>query len=247
MVTADLLRACHELFGVPFDEAAGVLEALDLPSLKRAYRRAAHATHPDRFGHMAEEARRAKVEAFIRVGRAYQALRAFLTPESAAAQAPSESGCAPARPNRRRGPLPDRPLQLGEFLVYSGILPVEVVRDAVGWQRRAAPCLGQIATGWGWLDASQIETALGRRRTGERVGTTLLRHGLLTPFKLRVLLRHQDKVRPRLGSYFTARGLLSPERLQRYLSLQAAHNACHWQRRAPTPAPPRVVSAREKW
>ena len=238
MATADLLRACHELFGVPVDETAGILETLDLPSLKRAYRRAAQATHPDRFGHLADEDRRAKVEAFIRVGGAYQLLRAFLGQGAAVPRVPADPGCASPRPDRRRGPLPSRPLQLGEFLVYSGVLSLEIVEDAVSWQRRAAPCLGQIATGWGWLGASQIEAALGQRRSGERVGTTLVRHGLLTPFKLRVLLRHQERVRPRLGSYFTARGLLSPERLRRYLSLQAAHNACHWQRRGPAAATP---------
>jgi hypothetical protein len=114
------------------------------------------------------------------------------------------------------------------------------VAEAVAWQQGAAPRLGQIATRWRWLGTAEVEAALGRRLAGERVGAALVRHGLLTPFKLRVLLRHQEKVRPRLGSYFIARGLLSPERLQRYLHLHAAHNACSWQRREPDPARPKL-------
>lgn len=241
MNTADAIRACHLLFGVPLADALGILEGLDGPSLKRAYRRAARATHPDRFGALPEGERRAKAEAFILVGNAYRALQGFLGPGGATPPVSAEWDLGVSRPPGRQGRrLPEHPLRFGEFLVHAGIASRTVVAEAVAWQQGAAPRLGQIATGWRWLGTAEVETALGQRLAGERVGAALVRHGLLTPFKLRVLLRHQERVRPRLGTYFTARGLLSPERLQRYLRLHAAHNACYWFRRERVAASPKL-------
>jgi hypothetical protein len=127
--------------------------------------------------------------------------------------------------------MPDRPLRFGEFLVHSGVVSWDALARAIAWQRQAAPRLGRIASDWRWIGAEKIEAAAAQRHAGERLGAALVRQGLLTPFGLKVLVRHQEKVRPRLGSFFVTQGWLSPERLQRYLQLQASHNACRRLRR----------------
>jgi hypothetical protein len=247
VLLADALRACRLLFAVSVGEAAGVLAELDAVNVKRAYRRAARRTHPDLFGHLPERERARKAEAFIRAAEAYRILAAFVEEARAPLGSPDTSRRdSPESSHRDAGrqthgghrPLPHRQLRLGEFLVQKGIVsPAELAR-ALAWQREAVPRLGQIAAGWRWIGAQAVEGALADRREGEFVGALLVRHGLLTPLRLRILLRHQLRVRPPLGGYFVEQGLLTLERLERYLRLQGAHNACCRlrQRRSTEPA-----------
>jgi len=227
MGLAETLSACRLLFAVSAGEAAGLLRGLDAAGVKRAYRRAVHRTHPDLFGHLPESERARKADAFIQAGEAYRILTAFLeradrrplpaAPAAHRAARPAPTGCRP---------LPSRPLRLGEFLVHRGIISPGELGRALAWQRQAVPRLGQIARSWRWLSGESIEEALGERAAGEPIGALLIRRGLLTPLQLRILLCHQARVRPPLGRYFLAQGLLGPERLERCLRLQASHNAC---------------------
>jgi hypothetical protein len=232
MAAADVREACKLLFLAPPRVVDSLLGGLDGARLKQAYRRAARRTHPDHFGHLSENERQQRAEAFIQIGKAYRLLSSFLDGDCSASQipqtsAPRTTGGSAGRSYR----MPDRPLRFGEFLVHSGVVSRDALARAIAWQRQAAPRLGRIASDWRWIGAEEIEAAAIQRRAGERLGAALVRQGLLTPFGLKVLVRHQEKVRPRLGSYFVTQGWLSPERLQRYLQLQASHNACRRLRR----------------
>jgi hypothetical protein len=248
MISADVCWACQMLFVVSPGEAASLLTTCDQPRLKRAYRQAVRRTHPDLFGDLPEAERRLKADSFIRAGEAFRLLKDFLATRCAAARtdpprSPFAGRPGPPSPPRSAGQssfrgehpgnvrgtrraLPDRSLLLGEFLVYSGVVSPDEVAQAVLWQRTAAPRLGEIASRWRWTTEAAIRQVLAERAAGEPVGALLVRHGILTPFGLKVLLHHQRKARPPIGRYFLAQGLLSPTHLRSVLLLQASHNAC---------------------
>lgn len=164
--------------------------------LKRAYRRRALETHPDR----ARSLGRAESELareFRAVVAAYQLLMAAperlparsrgrppaprSTPrrEPPAGRARPARDEAPATPDRRRSRkaagsrgtgigLPQRRLRLAEFLFYSGRIPFEALVEGLAWQRRQRPPVGRIAVESGYLTQAQVLEVMERRlRSGD--------------------------------------------------------------------------------
>jgi hypothetical protein len=96
--------------------------------------------------------------------------------------------------------------------------------EALVWQRRQRPSIGETAQRWGWLNETAIRTILNQRGN-RRFGEKAVDLGLLTPFQVRTLLFYQRSRHQRLGQYFVQKGLLSPADLDELVRQLEAHNS----------------------
>lgn len=115
-------------------------------------------------------------------------------------------------------------LRTGELLFYSGVISWRMLIGAILWQSRQRERLGEIACRWGWLTEELLWDLMLDRQAGERVGGILLRHRIVTPFQLKMLLIHQQHHQPPIGSYFLENGRLSEEELMSFLEYLSQRN-----------------------
>jgi hypothetical protein len=231
---------------------SNLLDLVQLPEIKKAYRKRALDTHPDRFAWADEDHQRICTERFLEVADAYEILSAYLALRDKGFCFKRKAVRRPAgvwrgRPfhdqeselSRRFGDRPDavfsfsfwgkgvpgRALRFGEFLYYSGAIPWKALINALVWQRRQRPRIGEIAQRWRWVTEFEILELLKDRRLGERLGEVLIRRSLISPFQLEVLLWHQKKLQKRIGEYFVHQRLLTEDQVRRHLLRQQRHNA----------------------
>ncbi len=250
---SEVLAAFRLLFSPEAAIDLQSVDSVQHAQLKTAFRKKALRTHPDRFASEGEEVQRIYSERFIHVSQAYDTLSHYLTlrqqgwrwkaaapsrpepaerkPQPARQQAPTAS--AAPRSRRQEGgftgsfwqrSIPRRYLRFAEFLYFSRVISWKSLVNALVWQRRQRPRIGEIAQKWRWVSGSQVEAAVRDRRQGERIGEVLLRHKLLTPFALGVLLRQQQRIQKPIGLYFVRHGLMSEWEVGRHLHNQRLHN-----------------------
>jgi len=252
LLTESRVYGAYQVLFVDAGRATGsLLRSVQLPEIKKAYRRRALDTHPDRFGGSDALHRKQCTERFIEVAEAYEILNSYLAlrdrgvvleweVSGAWESAPkvrsafrSRPGPAAASRSNVHSPfsfnywgrgMPDRPLRFGEYLYYSKVIPWRSLIGALVWQRRQRPRIGEIAQRWRWLTEPDIAWLLQRRRSGERLGEVLLRHRLISPFELDVLLWQQRRFQKRIGEYFLQEGFLTEAQLCRHLQQQRQHN-----------------------
>jgi hypothetical protein len=230
---------------------SNLLDLVQLSEIKKAYRRRALDTHPDRFAGANEDHKKMCTERFLRVADAYDTLSAYLALRDKGFAFERKEVREPGqvwrgRPFHGQKPesasrfddrnvtdfsfsfwgkgVPGRALRFGEFLYYSGAIPWKSLINALVWQRKQRPRIGEIAQRWRWFTESEILKLLKDRRLGERLGEVLLRRSLISPFQLEVLLWHQRKAQKRIGEYFVHHGLLTEEQIRRHLLHQQRHN-----------------------
>jgi hypothetical protein len=239
----ELVQACRVLFGPNLAVDQQFLISLENPALKRAYRKRALATHPDRFVHLGGNQPARHVQMFREVNEAYQKLTRYVglrsnanrshhiitEPELQFWRKSREKVWTPPTPeNGERiydpSRVPGWQVRTGEYLYFSGVVSWKALISSLVWQRNQREALGEIASRWGWLSEHEILALLADRKRGERVGDVLLRHGLVTPFQLAMLLRHQGKTQKPLGRYFIEQGHCSDFELLRYLDDLKNHN-----------------------
>ncbi len=250
---ADVLAAFRLLFAPQDASAMAAVGSIQPDQIKAAYRRKALATHPDRFAGEGEAAQRIYTERFIQISRAYEVLNRYVALRRQGARCrgdvSGEGKCTPrqhatagrrahgtSRTVRRAAPstptvgsfwqrdIPRRYLRFAEFLYFSRVISWRSLVDAIVWQRRQRPRLGEIARKWRWVDDVQVEAAVRDRRPGERIGEVLVRHGMVTSFGLGVLLRQQQRLQKPIGLYFVKHGLMSEHEVGRHLHRQHRHN-----------------------
>jgi hypothetical protein len=215
---ADLLEAYRVLFGVSrFDPTH--LQRVNMDAVKRAYRRLALQTHPDRFILQSSGETRVHDERFRKVNEAYQVLTRYL-----ARRRPSTPFRVSPRP-RSNPVVPGWRLRIGEFLCYSGAVTWSQLMRVVVQQRRERESLGEIARRWGWVTETTIREVLSRRCPGERLGEALLRESLINSFQLGMLLRFQKSRQTPLGQYFVRQEVLCHSELRQYLDGLRRHNS----------------------
>lgn len=252
---SELFAAYRLLF--PSDRGAGAIEldSMQPHELKKAYRKRALDTHPDRFSSLGEGYQQLCAERFIQVGYAYELLNKYLavrdqgfgTHKTQPEAAPSirrksrfhAKRSKPFDPSHSRATdhssdffslrkeLPGRYLRFGEFLYYSRLVSWQGLISALSEQTKLRPRIGEIADKWQWLTEQQIRTILINKYPGERLGDALVREQLLTPFQLRVLLWRQRKLQRPIGRFFVEHGRLSEGDLYLYLDRHSRHNLAY--------------------
>jgi hypothetical protein len=145
------------------------------------------------------------------------------SPPDTAGEKPAHAGPAPLLIELNA--LPPWKLRTGEFLFYSGVISWNTLIASILWQSRQRERLGEIARRWGWLSEEELWQLLEDRRLGEKFGNLLLRHHLVTPFQLKMLLLQQQRQQPLIGEYFVGQGIVSPNQLNRLVEILESRNS----------------------
>lgn len=122
------------------------------------------------------------------------------------------------------GGLPKGNLMLGQFLYYSGLISFRTLIDAICWQRRQRPLIGQIAVTWGLLSSQDVLRILTVRTFDEKFGECALRSGYISNFEQFALIGKQKRLQRPFGEYFIENGILSSADLTGIARKQQLHN-----------------------
>jgi hypothetical protein len=236
LTMAEASKACGVLFGPQVNPSLEFFKYLQPSGLKAAYRKKALETHPDRAGAIGEDA--AKMTGlFLEATYAYHSLLPIITSNGTircGKQVDSDKrrGYATAQRSRREtasdhfyaGTIPRRNLLIGQFLYYTGVISWQTLIDAVVWQRKQRPMIGQIALRWKKLSERHIQMILMTRQLGEKFGECAAREGYLTRFEVMALLGRQRRLQSPIGEYFLKRNLLRDQDLEHMVKRQQIHN-----------------------
>ncbi len=122
------------------------------------------------------------------------------------------------------GSVPNGNLMLGQFLYYSGLISWKMLIEAICWQRRQRPLIGQIAVTWGLISYHDVLRILNIRTFDEKFGECALRIGYISGFEQLALVGKQKKLQRPFGEYFIKRGILSSIDLISISQKQQLHN-----------------------
>lgn len=230
-----LINACYTLFGEDIFITKDFLWYLQPAGLKAAYRQKAKEAHPDRFSNLDPQAHRKKTAVFQDVIQAYKLLSSFFLERENFTPPPQRRPAArthPAKPSAQDASshtafrrVPERTLEFGQYLYNRGLISYQQLIEALVWQRRQRPSLGQLAINFGWLKSEDTERVTRSRGTvHSRFGERAIRLGLLSSGQVQVLLRHQRTLHRKLGEYFVEHGILSIEEVEHLAQKLAEHN-----------------------
>ncbi|MBI5309367.1 MAG: J domain-containing protein [Planctomycetes bacterium] len=204
------------------------LRNISLSELKTAYRKKVMETHPDRaiaLGKAATE----MAKRFKDVATAYQRLITFV--QGKYGDVPDEAVCdkkihekivVQTKPepeivgaeNFYHGAIPKRKLLIGQYLYYCRHISWKTLIEAIMWQKKQRPRLGQIALEWGILSVDDIKMILAERTYKEKFGEFAYRKGYLTYFEFLAVLGRQYRLQPPIGRYFNIQNILGKEELE---------------------------------
>lgn len=123
-----------------------------------------------------------------------------------------------------RGPMPQCQLFFGRYLYYSGIINLQIIGQALVWQRSQRPRLGEIGYRLGWLGKNDAFQILKHRTENQLFGESALVLGLLTKEQLQQMILQQKKLHKRFGQYFVAKNYWSPVTLVKFIMMHKDHN-----------------------
>lgn len=236
----EVFSACRTLFGPEVNLSLDFLGYLQPGGVKAAFRERAKQNHPDLFAGHAPEVQYRQSELFRQVREAFDLMQAFIKHRDeeqgrcahrAFSGSRAQAWARPKRPSRRpagghffRDAVPARRLEFGSYLYYRGLISYQSLIDALVWQRRQRPVLGDIARRWSWLSEADI-LAICRDRGGYgRFGEKAVRLGLLGQAQVQTLLFFQRSRQQKIGRYFIEAGLLSELQIERLAAECHQHN-----------------------
>jgi hypothetical protein len=241
---SDVLRACQTLFGPDIPSSRSFLFYVQPSGAKSAYRRKAKETHPDIAAGMDPLLQKQQSLLFVEILKAYEILNAFFEerekgfwtercfrpqPRSDAnrpnRKAGSENFAGPHGSARYRGRVPNRPLEIGQYLYYRGYISYQALIEALTWQRNQRPVIGDIAVRWGWLSSAGIQQIMKTTHVRGKFGERAASLGLLSLFQVKTLLFYQRSRQERLGKYFVSHGILTEKDVERAASELREHNS----------------------
>ena len=245
--SSELFQACATIFGPGINISNDFLDYLQLTSIKTAYRKKALHTHPDRALALGLFADDLNAE-FINVQQAYEKLLAFVetkkegktgaprfdgfkTQQKHTAQSHRHEKSGRHNPKNKyhhdhfyTGNIPQGNLMFGQFLYYSGLISWRTLIEAICWQRRQRPLIGQIAVAWQLISYQDVLFVLKVRNFDEKFGECALRIGYISNFDLFALVGKQKKLQRPFGEFFIEKGLLSDHDLIHLARKQQLHN-----------------------
>ncbi|MEZ4600384.1 MAG: J domain-containing protein [Syntrophotaleaceae bacterium] len=244
----EIIKACRTIFGPDITLSREFLAYLQPSGVKSAYRQKVKETHPDSFGGRDIGQQQEQTKLFQDLLAAYETVSGFFKQresglwvastdqvrESRAPRPAENPGHSSPRNDPPKGSysssfssesLPSRQLEIGLFLYYQGIITYRQLIDALIWQRRQRPNLGDIAQRWGWLTEKDVKAILCHRGIMGRFGQKALRLKYLTDRQLNTLLFFQRSRQKKLGQYFVEKEILLAEEIERLVQEQKNHNS----------------------
>jgi hypothetical protein len=122
------------------------------------------------------------------------------------------------------GNVPKGSLMIGQYLYYSGLISWQTLIEAICWQRRQRPQIGQIAIAWGLISSQDVIRILTDRTLSEKFGECALRIGYISNFQQTALVGKQRQLQRPLGEYFITGGILSATDIINIANKQQLHN-----------------------
>lgn len=248
---ADILKACRILFGDEVEVSREFLFYIQPCGARSAYRRRAKKTHPDLFVNETPEVLKTRTEKFRSLNEAYELLCTFfIQREKGIIASPMDFGTPSSRPfadratttsrdvHRReknahakykgrfyRGKIPTKICKIGLYLYYRGLIPFKTLIEALVWQRRQRPSIGQLARRWGWMKEADIDKVMNAKQQSGLFGEKAVDIGVLSEFQVRTLIYFQGTLHKKLGQYFIEKGFFSPEEMENLVKELHEHNA----------------------
>ncbi len=111
------------------------------------------------------------------------------------------------------------------YTFYQGKVTYQQLIEALVWQRRQRPTMGTIAQKWGWLSEAKVAQILGYRGHAVRFGKKAIELGYLRQHQVDALLKYQQNMQKKIGSYFVERGLLTEEEADQISQKLKTHNS----------------------
>jgi hypothetical protein len=115
-------------------------------------------------------------------------------------------------------------MRLAFFLYRKGIIDWETIIDALIWQMKNRPRVGEIGVKCGYLKREHIYHILRNRLPGEKFLESAQRTGLLDSFKINVLLYLQRSYNLPIGRYFIEKEILTEHELDKLVAEQKEYN-----------------------
>ena len=243
---AEVVQACQTIFGKDVNISRGFLHYLQPSGAKSAYRKKAKEHHPDFFATDSLPVQQKQTALFREILHAYDVINLFFAQREAGAwhsppgdihergrrweaprpDAPPESAATPRGQGAYyQGSVPVRTLQIGQYLYYCGKISFDQLINALVWQRKQRPSIGDIALRWGWLGTEARGKISGARLRPKLFGEKAVQLGLLTIFQVNTLLMYQRSQQHQLGQYFILNNILSTSDMDRLVQDLKEHNA----------------------
>jgi len=242
----EVVQACETLFGSAININKDFLHLMQPSGVKSAYRKKAKEHHPDLFATNPIHIQQKQTAVFQQILRAYDVLNYYFKQREDGSWNPA--GKASPSPVRNRdtsapkpaseqpagsksdnsfynGDVPFEMLQIGQYLYYRGKITFESLINALVWQRKQRPSIGDIALQWGWLDSEGLGKVSRSCERPRLFGEKAVEMGMLTIFQVNAILLYQSSLQDRLGNYFALNQLLSQEGLERLARELKDHNA----------------------
>ncbi|MBD3391236.1 MAG: hypothetical protein GF418_04195 [Chitinivibrionales bacterium] len=246
-----VVSACRTIFGSPFFVSQSIVDWLQPQDVAVAFQRAIEKHVPPGVD-ILRDGGRLHVPTIRRFIRAYQVLTRFLEERDANGRSAgvvlnhchgrrqfqsSHAGGASEREATVVGGrlthgdelyydgsmIPTR-LRFGSYLYYRGLISYEMLSDALEWQKRRRPLMGQIAMKSRFLSPADFAQVLFYLRVGESFGKVAVEHGKLTHGQVNKIASVQKKFNSRIGTYFVENGILSEGIIERCFTHFCAHN-----------------------
>ena len=230
----EISKACKVLFGPEVEVSVDFLTYLQPEGLKSAYRKRALETHPDRSNTTQKEKCHLN-ELFVEVNSAYRKLQPLVT-GNAFYELEKQQKKAPSNGRHREekdrnfsysfnaNNIPKRRLKIGQFLYYSGLISWQTLIDAIVWQRRHRPRIGEIAVQWNMLSEMDVQRILEQKGLNEKFGERALFLGYLNRYELMALLGKQRNLNFPIGEYFVRHGILRTKDIEYMVQQHLVHN-----------------------
>jgi hypothetical protein len=223
-----------------------VLAQLTQDDLAARFRSRAMELHPDRAGIIGKTPDYLE-RAFKQLHGAYRVLSRAIEDGTLVAQPQSSSRPAraaerPPRTQRGRpgaetdsrgsdgrgrfyaGRVPHGELRFAQFLYYNRVIDWRTMIDAITWQYRVRPKVGEIGRAYRFLDFDSVTRVLRTSPRGELFGSTAMKMGILDKRQLSVMLGKQYQLNYPIGRYFVENGILSRPEVDHLLQQNRRHN-----------------------
>lgn len=138
---------------------------------------------------------------------------------------PADSAADSSRAGRFfRGRVPTGELRFAQFLYYNRVIDWKTMIDAVTWQYRVRPKVGEIGRTYRFLDFDSVTRVLRSSPRGELFGDTAMKLGLLDRRQLSVVLGKQHQLNYPIGRYFLENDILSRPEIDHLVAQNRRHN-----------------------
>jgi hypothetical protein len=242
----EVVQACETLFGSTININKDFLHLMQPSGVKSAYRKKAKEHHPDLFATNPIHIQQRQTAVFQQILRAYDVLNHYFKQREDGSWNPAGNDSRSPIRNRKNstpepsygqsagrkgddsfynGDVPFETLQIGQYLYYRGKITFETLINALVWQRKQRPSIGDIALQWGWLDSEGLSKVSRSCERPRLFGEKAVEMGMLTIFQVNTILLYQSSLQDRLGNYFVLNRLLSQEELEHLARELKDHNA----------------------